>query len=130
LIAFAVLAALPVLAQVPEIPYKFDPDYLKLPADMHFGETSGVAVNSKGNIFVFNRGNTVGPAFGAAASQLLEFAPDGKFMREIGKGLYAWAYAHTVRIDPQDNIWFRHGGEVQSGGPRTNGVWPQEGSFR
>jgi DNA-binding beta-propeller fold protein YncE len=72
---------------------------------MHFGETSGVAVNSRGNIYVFNRGNTVGPAFGAAASQLLEFAPDGKFIREIGKGLYAWAYAHTVRVDPQDNIW-------------------------
>jgi len=81
------------------------PESFKLPPDMNFGGTSGVAFNSKGNIFVFNRGNTSGPAFGAAASQLLEFTPDGKFLREIGKGLYAWAYAHTVRIDPQDNIW-------------------------
>ena len=26
-------------------------------------------------------------------------------MREIGKNLYAWAFAHTVRIDKDDNIW-------------------------
>src|SRR5207248_10015955 len=26
-------------------------------------------------------------------------------IREIGKGLYAWAEAHTVRIDKDDNIW-------------------------
>jgi hypothetical protein len=62
-------------------------------------------VNSKGHIFVFSRGNTTGPAYGAAAAQLLEFGPDGKFVREIGHNLYAWSYAHTVKIDPQDNIW-------------------------
>ena len=30
---------------------------------------------------------------------------DGRFIREIGKNLYAWAFAHTVRIDKDDNIW-------------------------
>ena len=29
----------------------------------------------------------------------------GKFVREIGKGLYAWAFAHAVRVDKDDNIW-------------------------
>ena len=29
----------------------------------------------------------------------------GKFIREIGKGTYAEAFAHTVRVDPKDNIW-------------------------
>src|SRR5262245_24109424 len=90
---------------VPEIPFDSVPDFLKLPADLHLGEPSGVAVNSKGHIFVFNRGNTTGPAYGAAAAQLLEFGPDGKFLREIGKNLYAWSYAHTVRVDKDDNIW-------------------------
>jgi DNA-binding beta-propeller fold protein YncE len=90
---------------VPDIPYDSVENFFKLPADLHFGEVSGVAVNSKGHVFVFNRGNTTGPAFGAAAAQLLEFGPDGKYVREIGKNLYAWAYAHTVRIDPADNIW-------------------------
>ena len=52
-----------------------------------------------------SRGNTTGPAYGAAASQLLEFGPDGKFIREIGHHLYAWSFGHSVKIDPEDNIW-------------------------
>ena len=40
-----------------------------------------------------------------AAAQLLEFGPKGEFLREIGKGLYAWSEAHSVRIDKDDNIW-------------------------
>jgi sugar lactone lactonase YvrE len=79
---------------------------LKLPPELNLGEASGVAVNSKGHIFVFTRSNSAnGPAYGATAAQLLEFAPDGKFLREIGKGLYAWSFAHTVRVDKDDNVW-------------------------
>jgi sugar lactone lactonase YvrE len=90
---------------VPEIPFDSVPDVLKLPPDTYLGETAGVAVNSKGHIFVFSRGNSTGPAYGAAAAQLLEFAPDGTYLREIGHNLYAWSYAHAVRVDKDDNIW-------------------------
>ena len=72
---------------------------------MYFGEVSGVALNSKGHVFVLSRGNTSGPAYGAAATQLLEFGPDGRFIREIGRHLYAWSFAHTVKVDRHDNIW-------------------------
>ena len=79
---------------------------LKLPPDMHLGEVAGVAVNSKGHIYVYSRGgSSQGPAFGNTASQILEFDRNGVFLREIGKNLYAWAYAHTVRVDKDDNIW-------------------------
>jgi sugar lactone lactonase YvrE len=54
---------------------------------------------------VFSRGNSVGPSYMATASQLLEFDANGNFVREIGKNLNAWSYAHAVRVDPQDNIW-------------------------
>jgi len=37
--------------------------------------------------------------------QLFEFDPSGKFIREIGRNLYAWSFAHAVRVDPEDNIW-------------------------
>lgn len=82
-----------------------NPDLLRLPPDLYFGEATGVAVNSKGHVFVFSRGNTTGPAYAASAAQLLEFGPDGKFIREIGKNLYAWSFGHAVRIDKDDNIW-------------------------
>ena len=90
---------------VPVIAFDSVPDFLKLPPDIHFGEVSGIAVNSKKHIFVLSRGGTRGPAFGAAANELFEFAPDGKFVRQWGKGLYAWAFAHTVRVDKNDNVW-------------------------
>jgi DNA-binding beta-propeller fold protein YncE len=90
----------------PDIPFDSVPDFLKLPAGMNFGEVPGVAVNSKGHVFVFTRSNSAGgPAYAPSAAQLLEFGPKGEFLREIGKGLYAWSFAHTVRIDKDDNIW-------------------------
>lgn len=91
-------------APPPEIPFD-SVDILKPPADMHLGEVAGIALNKAGHIFVFQRGNTSGPAYGAAAAQLLEFGPDGRFLREIGKNLYAWSYAHSVRVDPEGAIW-------------------------
>src|ERR1700682_906874 len=104
---FPLLAPLSVGQQsVPEISFDSVPEFLKLPPGMNFGEVPGVAVNSKGHVFVFTRSNTAGgPAYGPASAQLLEFGPKGEFLREIGKGLYAWSFAHTVRIDKDDNIW-------------------------
>lgn len=93
------------LTPAPEIPYESIPNLLKLPSDLHLGEVAGIAVNSKKHIFVFSRGSTTGPAYGASAAQLLEFGPDGRYIREIGKNLYAWSYAHVVRVDNEDNIW-------------------------
>src|ERR1700723_1498000 len=90
---------------VPSIAFESVPNPLHLPTNMYLGEVSGVSVNSKGHIFVLSRGNTNGPAYAAAAAQLLEFDAKGQFVREIGKNLYAWSFGHTVKIDPQDNIW-------------------------
>jgi len=89
----------------PTIAYDSVKEPLKLPKDIYFGEVTGVAVNSKGHVFVLSRGNTTGPAYGAAAAQLLEFDKHGRFVREIGKNLYAWSFGHTVRVDAGDNVW-------------------------
>jgi hypothetical protein len=90
---------------IPSIAYESVPDLLHLPPDLYLGEVSGVALNSAGHIFVLHRGNSTGPAYAAAAAQLLEFDRNGNYLREIGHNLYAWSFAHTVKVDAQDNVW-------------------------
>jgi len=106
LVVLSLVLTAPAFAQdaVPVIAFQGS-DPIKMPKDMYLGEVTGVAVNAKGHIFVLSRGNTTGPAYAAAAAQLLEFDATGKFVREIGKNLYAWSFGHTVRIDPGQNIW-------------------------
>jgi hypothetical protein len=81
---------------VPEIPFESAPNFLKLPAGLYLGEGIGVATNSKGHIFVYTR---------SQATRLFEFDAKGNYVREIGEGLYGFAFAHAVRVDSQDNIW-------------------------
>ena len=105
LVLFVLLSVSLFAQQPPKIRYQSVPDFLKLAPDMYFGEVAGVALNSKGHLFVFSRGDTTGPAYGAAAAQLLEFSADGKFIREIGHHLYAWSFAHSVKVDKDGNVW-------------------------
>jgi hypothetical protein len=97
----------PVQNNVPLIPFDSVPDYLKYPATMNLGEVLGVAVNSKGRVLVLNHpgSSTSGPLYGNATTQLLEFDETGKFVREIGRGVYGLGYAHGVRYDRFDNLW-------------------------
>ena len=81
---------------VPEIPWEAVPNFLKLPPNLYLGEGIGVATNSKGHVFVYTR---------SGDTRLFEFDAKGNFVREIGQGLYGFAFAHAVRVDPQDNIW-------------------------
>jgi len=109
-----IAAIAPAHAQTaPEIAFESVPEPLKLPPNLYLGEVSGVAVNSQGHIFAFSRGSTTGPAYAAAAAQLLEFDQTGKFLREIGHNLYAWSFAHSVKVDKQDNIWVTDKGSDQ-----------------
>ena len=81
---------------VPEIAYDAVPNFFKLPADVYFGEGIGIATNSKGHVFVYTR---------SGHTKLLEFDQNGNYVREIGQGNYGFEFAHTVRVDAQDNIW-------------------------
>ena len=99
----ALLAAAPLFAQtkakatnVPEIPIASVPNFFKLPPELYFGEGIGIATNSKGHVFVYTR---------SGDTRLFEFDQTGAYVREIGQGLYGLEFAHTVRVDSQDNIW-------------------------
>ena len=92
LVPFLLLLTGSALAQqsVPEIAFDSVKDYPSLPPGMNFGEVPGVAVNSKGHVFLFTRSNSAGgPAYAPTAAQLLEFTANGEYVGEIGKGLYA-----------------------------------------
>src|SRR5439155_1727634 len=102
-----VSAQAPSRASVPTIPFDSSADFLKISPDMNFGELLAVAVNSKGHVVVLNHPGsaTSGPLYGNASTQLLEFDQTGKFVREIGKGVYGLGYSHSVRFDKYDNLW-------------------------
>ena len=77
----------------PPLPYVAVAESFKLPSGANFHGTSGIAFNSKGNIFVLHRG----------PMPLMEFDPDGNFIRGFGDGMFE--RSHGLRIDAQDNIW-------------------------
>jgi hypothetical protein len=116
----AVLLGSVLLAQVPEIRFDSTANFLKLlPANIHLGEAAGVATNSKGNIFVYTRTGSEDGTMGGSrffthgGSRLFEFDATGKYLREIGTGIYGFMFAQSVRIDAQDNIWtVDRGGDV------------------
>ena len=98
-------------AQVADIAYDGNINFLKMPANIHLGEAAGVAIDSKGNLFVYTRTGgedvTMGGSrfFSHGGSRLFVFDSSGKYVREIGAGMYGFLFAQSVRIDPQDNIW-------------------------
>ncbi len=77
----------------PALPYHVVADWAKLPAGWNFGECSGVAVDQKDNVWVFNRG----------AHPVIEFDSSGKMLQ-------AWndvpiKSSHGIRVDPEGNVW-------------------------
>jgi len=84
------------VTNIATIPHEAVPNFFKNPPGIYTGENMGIATNSKGNIYIFHRANE---------TRLFEYSPQGQFIREIGRGIYSHAFAHSVRVDAQDNIW-------------------------
>jgi DNA-binding beta-propeller fold protein YncE len=114
--AAVLVAAAPFAQTVREINYEANADVLTLPS---FGEVAGVATNSRGHIFVYARtGHAVATlgderTFYHGGSRLFQFDQAGKFVKEIGQGVYAVNFAQQVRVDPQDNVWIVDSGSNQ-----------------
>jgi hypothetical protein len=114
--ALAVIGVSLAAQSVPEIRYDAVPDALSLPS---YGEVAGVATNSRGHVFVYARtGHAVATlgderTFYHGGSRLFQFDQTGKFVKEIGQGVYAVNFAQQVRVDPQDNVWIVDAGSNQ-----------------
>ena len=96
---------------VPAIQFDSNPNPLTMPDNIHLGEVAGVATNSRGDIYVYTRtGNptiTIGTARAVShgGGRLFQFDRTGKYVREIGQGIYGFLQPQQVRVDPQDNVW-------------------------
>jgi DNA-binding beta-propeller fold protein YncE len=113
-------ASAALLAQSPrEIAFDANADALALPANAFLGEVAGVATNSRGHVFVYTRtGHAVATlgderTFYHNGSRLFQFDQNGKFVKEIGQGVYAVNFAQQVRVDSQDNVWIVDAGSNQ-----------------
>jgi DNA-binding beta-propeller fold protein YncE len=85
--------SMPPAQPVPELGYKVAPDFFQFPPTWVEGEASGVALNSKGHVFLFQR----------TRPMLSEFDEKGHFIRSIGEGLFD--HPHGLRIDDNDDLW-------------------------
>ena len=111
LLLVALLATLPVcaqdmsdsqkLARAPEITFRVEKDFFKIPTNMIMAEAVGVAINSKGHIFILNRGN----------HPLLEFTNEGDFVGSFGEDSPVFRIPHSIRFDAQDNLWYDGAGD-------------------
>jgi DNA-binding beta-propeller fold protein YncE len=111
MLPFLLLAAVAACAQempkqqdppkAPELAFHVVPDFLKIPPDMIMAEAVGVAINSKGHVFILNRGN----------HPLLEFTQEGDFVSSFGEGSPLFHIPHSIRFDAQDNLWYVNSGD-------------------
>lgn len=81
------------VASSPRMPLK--QTLIKLQGGLVIDYVSSAAVDRKGDIYLFQRGEQADP--------VLVIATDGRVKRSFGKGLYK--IPHAVRIDPQGNVW-------------------------
>src|SRR3974390_3073754 len=91
----------PETPKAPDLKFQVVPDFFKIPSDMIMAEAVGVAINSKGHIFLLNRGN----------HPMLEFDQEGNFITSFGEGSPLFRIPHSIRFDKQDNLWFVASGD-------------------
>ncbi len=118
--AAAIAVGASVFAQsAAQLNYDANADFLTLPNGTYLGEVAGVATNSRGHVFVYTRtGHAVATlgderTFYHGGSRLFQFDQTGKYVKEIGQGVYAINFAQQARVDPQDNIWIVDAGSNQ-----------------
>src|SRR5262245_56274420 len=74
--------------------YQVVENWAQLPPGTKWETTSAVDIDSKGNVYVFQRGEP---------SKVMVFSGKGTFLRSWGDGMFP--SAHGLRIDRQDNVW-------------------------
>jgi DNA-binding beta-propeller fold protein YncE len=90
---------MPMIVGEGEYRYEVFDDWAKLPPDIGLGEVSGVAVDSKDNVFVFNRG----------PHPVVVLDRGGAFLRTWGQGVFV--KPHALHTGPDDTIFCTDDGD-------------------
>ena len=85
--------ALLIPQEAPPLDYVAVANPLPVPDGVVPGASSSVAFDSKGHLYVLNRG----------MAAITEFDENGKFIRAFGQGLFV--RSHGLRIDKDGNLW-------------------------
>ena len=104
-------------------PYTAQPGFLKMPAGRVMGSTSGVATDSKGQIWVAERCGANSCA-GSSVNPIMVFDKNGNFVRDFGGGLTV--FPHGFTIDAKDNVWLT---DARIGSGATAGIGGQVFKF-
>jgi DNA-binding beta-propeller fold protein YncE len=84
-------------------PYREIKDWAQLPDGRIWGHVFGVDIDSKGHVWVLDRCGETSCVNSSQVPPILEFDPNGKFIKSIGTGLFV--FPHSLRVDKDDNIW-------------------------
>ncbi|MGH2543557.1 MAG: peptidyl-alpha-hydroxyglycine alpha-amidating lyase family protein, partial [Ardenticatenaceae bacterium] len=79
--------------------YDVAENWEKLPSGYSWREVAGVAADSGGNVYVFNRGD----------HPMIVFDKDGNFLRSWGEGVFT--RAHGVTLGPNDTLYCTDDGD-------------------
>jgi len=113
--------ALGAIAAEPVPVFQVDPSWPQLPNGWVISNISKITVDSHDNVWLIHRPRTV-PAGKTAAPPVIEFGPDGKYIRGWGdenSTAYDWPDAeHNVFVDNHDNVYIS--GSSPSGQSKTS----------
>src|SRR3954464_11735409 len=74
-------------------PYRQVDTWAQLPANMNWGQVSGVELDARGNLWVIQR----------ADPPILEFDPSGTLLTSFGTGMFV--QPHSLHFDRDGNLW-------------------------
>ena len=98
---------------LPDYPnnYTMHEDLVKMPDGRNMGSGNAIDVDSKGNIWVFERcGGNQGACLESDVDPILKFSPEGEILTSFGSGMFVWP--HGIIVDDEDNLWVIDAGVV------------------
>jgi streptogramin lyase len=94
-------------------PYRTVSGVVTMPAGRVMGSSNAIDVDSRGNIWLFERcgANT---CLDSDVDPILQFDPQGRLLQSFGAGMFV--FPHGVIVDDEDNVWIVDAGVAEGKG--------------